>query len=163
VRFGRPPVSGGRPFPYAVAVPKVNATATVPATPAHTWAVASDLTRFAEWMTLHDGWRGEVPAVIEEGTSLTSVVTVMGLRNRIRWRVESYRPPTALLITGRGVGGIRVALTLSIRATNGSSSEVTIDAEVTGRPVFGPLGFAIGRAVRADVRKSIAVLADLVS
>jgi hypothetical protein len=56
-----------------------------------------------------------------------------------------------------------VALTLSIRATGESTSEVTIDAEVTGRPVFGPLGLAIGRAVRADVRRSVATLANLVS
>jgi hypothetical protein len=152
---------GGRPRLWPVT--KVNATATVPATPAHTWSVASDLSRFDEWMTLHDGWRGELPARIEEGTSLTSVVSVMGLRNRVSWRVESYRPPSTLSISGRGVGGVRVSLTLSIRATGESSSEVTIDAEVTGRPVFGPVGMAIGRAVRADVRKSVAILADLVN
>jgi hypothetical protein len=144
-------------------VAKVNATATVPAPPARTWAVASDLTRFGEWLTLHDGWRGEVPPVIEQGTSLTSVVTVMGLRNRIRWRIESYTPPAELLITGRGVGGVRVALRLSIRAEGESSSQVTVDAEVTGRPVFGPLGLAIGRAVRADMRRSVATLSELVS
>ena len=140
---------------------KVNATATVPASPSRTWAVASDLTRFAEWMTLHDGWRGELPAEIGQGTALTSVVKVMGLRNRISWLVESYAPPSALTIKGRGVGGVHVALTLSIRAAGGGST-VTIDAEVTGRPVFGPVGMAIGRAVRADVRRSVAALADLV-
>jgi hypothetical protein len=143
-------------------VTKVNATASVPATPARTWAVASDLKRFDEWMTLHDGWRGSLPAVIEEGTALTSVVSVMGLRNRISWRVESFAPPSSLAISGRGVGGIRVTLTLSIRATGESSSEVAIVAEVTGRPIFGPVGMAIGRAVRADVRKSVATLARLV-
>ena len=86
----------------------------------------------------------------------------MGLRNRISWRVESYAPPSSLAISGRGVGGIKVVLTLSIRATGESSSEVSIDAEVTGKPVFGPVGMAIGRAVRADVRKSVATLATLV-
>ncbi|WP_133909265.1 type II toxin-antitoxin system Rv0910 family toxin [Actinophytocola oryzae] len=141
---------------------KVNATATVPAIPARTWAVASDLSRFDEWMSLHDGWRGEVPSVIEEGTALTSVVSVMGLRNRIRWRVESYAPPSGLSISGRGVGGVRVSLTLSIRAVGESVSEVNISAEVTGRPVFGPIGMAVGRAVRADVRRSVATLANLV-
>jgi hypothetical protein len=87
----------------------------------------------------------------------------MGLRNRIRWRIESYTPPAELLITGRGVGGVRVALRLSIRAEGESSSQVTVDAEVTGRPVFGPLGLAIGRAVRADMRRSVATLSELVS
>ncbi len=142
-------------------MPKVNATATVPASPSHTWAVASDLTRFDEWMTLHDGWRGELPDEITQGTSLTSVVKVMGLRNRVSWLVESYRPPSSLRIKGRGVGGVQVALALSVRES-GDGSTVTIDAEVTGRPVFGPMGMAIGRAVRADVRRSVEALADLV-
>ncbi len=142
-------------------MPKVNATATVPASPSHTWAVASDLSRFDEWMTLHDGWRGELPDEITQGTSLTSVVKVMGLRNRVSWLVESYRPPSSLRIKGRGVGGVKVALALSIRES-GDGSTVTIDAEVTGRPVFGPMGMAIGRAVRADVRRSVEALAGLV-
>jgi Polyketide cyclase / dehydrase and lipid transport len=143
-------------------VAKVNATVTVPAPPARTWAVASDLSRFGEWMTLHDGWRGEVPAVITEGTALTSVVTVMGLRNRVSWRVATFHPPTGLSITGQGVGGVRIALRLSIRAVGDSGSELAVVAEITGRPVFGPLGLAIGRAVRADVRRSVDRLADLV-
>ncbi|MFL6125731.1 SRPBCC family protein [Actinophytocola sp.] len=141
---------------------KVNATTRVSATPDRTWAVASDLSRFDEWLTLHDGWRGELPATIEAGTSLTSVVTVLGLRNRISWRVDSFTPPASLSISGRGVGGVKVALTLSIRATGATSSEVAVDAEITGRPVFGPLGMAIGRAVRADVRRSVTRLAGLV-
>ena len=140
----------------------VNATATVPATPERTWAVASDLHRFAEWMTLHDGWRGDLPPVIEKGTTLTSVVSVMGLRNKITWLVESYTPPSALAITGQGIGGIHVALRLTIQPTNKTTSTVTITAEVTGRPVFGPIGMAIGRAVRNDIRRSVATLATLV-
>jgi hypothetical protein len=112
-------------------------------------------------MTLHDGWRGELPAEITAGTSLTSVVKVMGLRNRIRWQVESYAPPTGMSITGRGVGGVRVALTLSVRPS-GAGTEIRVDAEVTGRPVFGPIGMAVGRAVRADMRRSVDALAVLI-
>jgi carbon monoxide dehydrogenase subunit G len=142
-------------------VPKVNASVTVPATPERTWATASDLSRFDEWMTLHDGWRGDLPEQIAAGTSLTSVVKVMGLRNRIRWQVESYAPPTSLSITGKGVGGVQVTLTLSVRPS-GMGTEVRVDAEVTGRPVFGPVGMAIGRAVRADMRRSVDALAALI-
>lgn len=142
-------------------MPKVNATAAVPASPSRTWAVVSDLRRFDEWMTIHDGWRGELPAELGRGTHLTSVVKVLGFRNRIQWLIESYAPPSALTIKGRGVGGVRVALALSIRA-DGEGSTVTVDAEITGRPVFGPVGMAIGHAVRADVRRSVAALAALV-
>ena len=141
---------------------KVNASVSVPATPERTWATAADLSRFGEWLTLHEGWRGEVPAEIGEGTDLTSVVAVLGLRNRVRWHVERYAPPTGLTISGRGVGGVRIALDLTVRGDGDGHSMITVDADVTGRPVFGPVGMAIGRAVRADLRRSVATLATLV-
>jgi len=143
-------------------VAKVHASVSVPAPPDRTWATAADLSRFGEWLTLHDGWRGEVPAQITEGTDLTSVVTVKGLRNRVRWHIVRYAPPTALTISGRGVGGVRIALELTIRPDGNGTSTVTVDAEVTGRPVFGPVGRLIGRAVHADLNKSVAALATLV-
>ncbi len=141
---------------------KVNASVSVPATPEATWAAAADPARFGEWLTLHEGWRGEVPAEIGEGTNLTSVVTVMGLRNRVRWHVERYAPPTGLTISGRGVGGVKIALELRVREEGDGRSTVTVDAEVTGRPVFGPVAMVIGRAVRADLHRSVAALATLV-
>jgi len=149
-------------FEKGTELPKVNASVTVPASPARTWETAADISRFDEWMSLHDGWRGDLPVEITEGTALTSVVKVMGLRNRISWLVESYAPPSSLAISGHGVGGVRVTLSLSVRPDGSSGSTITIDAEVTGRPVFGPIGMALGRAVRADMRKSVAALAELV-
>jgi hypothetical protein len=143
-------------------VAKVHAAVSVPASPERTWATAADLSRFGEWLTLHEGWRGEVPATLAEGAELTSVVTVLGLRNRVRWHIERYAPPTGLTISGRGVGGVRIALELRVTGDGDGRSDVTIDAEVTGRPVVGPISLAIGRAVRADLRKSVAALADLV-
>jgi Polyketide cyclase / dehydrase and lipid transport len=145
-----------------VLVAKVHASVSVPAPPERTWATAADLSRFGEWLTLHEGWRGEVPATLAEGTELTSVVSVRGLRNRVRWHIERYAPPTGLTISGRGVGGVRIALELRVSADGDGRSAVTIDAEVTGRPVVGPVSLAIGRAVRADLRKSVAALAALV-
>jgi len=103
-----------------------------------------------------------VPTSIEEGTELTSVVAVMGLRNRVSWRVDRFTPPSALVISGAGVGGVKIALTLTITA-GPAGSTVTIDADVTGKPVFGPIGLAIGRAVRSDMRRSVSALAALVS
>jgi carbon monoxide dehydrogenase subunit G len=142
-------------------VPKVKASVTVPATPEVAWATASDLSRFDEWMSIHDGWRGAAPKEVTAGMTLTSVVKVMGFRNRIRWHVDSYSPPTALSITGHGLGGVKVALTMSVRPSR-AGTEVRVDAEVTGKPLFGPIGIAVGRAVRADVRRSVAALAALI-
>jgi hypothetical protein len=141
----------------------VHASALVPASLARTWETAADLSRFGEWLSLHDGWRGEVPAELGEGITMTSVVAVMGLRNRVTWRIERYTPPTGLRISGRGVGGVRITLNLAMRPDGTDRSTLTIDAEVTGRPVLGPIGLAIGRALRADLRRSVAALAELLT
>jgi uncharacterized protein YndB with AHSA1/START domain len=133
---------------------KVTATGRVPSTPETTWATAADLSRFQDWLVMHEGWRGALPSVFTEGTTLTSVVRVRGLRNRISWRVVSYDEPHALAITGDGVGGVKVDLVLTIQP-EGAGSQVEIQAEVTGKPVFGPIALTIGRAVRSDLHKSL--------
>ena len=143
-------------------MPKVSVSTTVPASPDATWATASDLSRFGEWLVLHEGWRGELPDTISAGTELTSVVTVKGLRNRIAWRVESYDPPRSLHISGKGVGGTRVSLTLGVSG-NGDRSTVDIDAEITGPTTIGPVGMLIGRALKGDMRRSVTRLTDLLS
>jgi hypothetical protein len=139
---------------------KVSVSGAVPADPTATWALAADVARFGEWLALHEGWRGASPAEITEGMELTSVVSVKGLRNRVRWRVDRHEPPHLLAISGRGVGGTRITLTLDIRA-NGSGSTIAVDAEVTGPATIGPIGLVIGRAVRSDLRKSVAKLGEL--
>jgi hypothetical protein len=138
----------------------VSVSVSVPAAPERTWATAADLSRFGEWLVLHEGWRGEVPGEIAEGVRLTSVVRVKGFRNRIAWLVEDYDPPRSLRISGRGIGGTRVSLVLSVRG-NADASEVEVNASVSGPTTIGPIGMVIGRAVRGELRRSAAKLADL--
>ncbi len=141
---------------------KVSVSTMVPATPAETWAIAADLSRFGEWLVLHEGWRGDVPAELHVGAELTSVVTVKGLRNRISWRIDDYDPPRSLTISGSGVGGTRVCLVLSVQP-DGDTATVAVHAEITGPTTFGPVGMLIGRALKGDLRRSVAKLTDLLS
>jgi uncharacterized protein YndB with AHSA1/START domain len=132
----------------------------VPASPEHAWAIAADLSRLSEWLVLHEAWRGEVPSALAPGVELTSVVRVMGLRNRIAWRIDAYDPPRLLSITGRGAGGVRVTLVMSV-ALDGGTTVVAVRAEISGAPTRGPIGLIIGRAVRGDLRRSAAALTAL--
>ena len=143
-------------------MPKVSVSTTVPAAPDAAWATAADLSRFGEWLVLHEGWRGEVPDTLQAGTELTSVVRVKGLRNRITWLVGSYDPPRSISISGKGVGGTRMSLVLSVRPT-GTESTVTVDAEISGPTTIGPVGMLIGRALKGDMRRSVTRLTDLLS
>lgn len=91
--------------------------------PQEAWALASDLGgRFDEWLTIFGGWRSEVPAVIEVGTCVSSLIKVKGFRNTIHWHVTRYDEPKVIEMVGRGRPGIRIALTLCVREDKGGST-----------------------------------------
>ena len=59
-------------------------------TPEQAWALASDLGRFEEWLTIFGGWRGPVPDTVGAGTAVSSMIKVKGFRNVIHWEVTRY-------------------------------------------------------------------------
>lgn len=140
----------------------VNVPATLPIPPEKAWEAVSDLGRFEDWLTIHQGWRGELPSEIKVGTKLTEVVSVMGMANKIEWTVEEYDAPRSLKISGTGMAGVKVSFTLSVRA-EGDKSVAEIDAEFTGQMIVGPIGNAIGKNTKAELEKSLAKLTELVA
>jgi hypothetical protein len=54
-----------------------------------------------------------------------------------------------------------VCLVLSVRP-DGETCNVVVDAEITGPTTIGPVGMLIGRALKGDMRKSVAKLTELV-
>lgn len=141
---------------------KVGVSESLPVGVDAAWALASNLDRFGEWLTLHDGWRGELPAELAEGTELTSVVSVKGMRNRITWRITTFRPPERIELTGEGKGGTTVSLVLSVRpAGAGGGSTVRFDTEFANPALFGPIGSAVAATLKGDLRRSIRRFAAL--
>jgi len=140
---------------------KVSVSASMPANAEKAWETASDLSRFGEWLTLHDGWRGELPTDVGPGTILTSVVSVKGLRNRIDWTVGSYDPPASITLSGDGKGGVKISLTLAVRPEK-TGSTLSMDAEFSAPMLFGPVSSAVGRTLKGDLRTSLANLVKLV-
>lgn len=124
--------------------------------PEDTWAAASDLSRFPEWLVLHDDWRGEVPAPDElgQGTEVSSVVKVKGTRVRFAWLVDVYEPPKRVRLSGSGKGGVKVKLDLSVAPTD-TGSALTFTIDLGGMPMIGPAGKAAAKAVSGDVHKSL--------
>ncbi len=128
--------------------------------PAAAWKLASDLSRFDEWMTIFGGWRGRVPATIEEGTRVSSLIKVKGFRNVIHWTVTHYDEPKSIELQGRGRGGIRIAVAMTVSDDHpGSAFHLT--AELKGGLFGGPIGRVVARVLRSDVRKSVNNLAGL--
>ena len=128
--------------------------------PQKAWALASNLNRFDEWLTIFGGWRSEVPAEIEVGTCVSSAIKVKGVRNTIHWHVTRYDEPKQIEMVGRGRPGIRIALTLCVRDDKpGSTFQVV--ADLSGGLLNTRVGNLVAKMIESDVRKSVANLAAL--
>jgi uncharacterized protein YndB with AHSA1/START domain len=123
-------------------------------TPEEAWAHASNLSELGDWLVMHQGWRGELPAELTSGATLVGVAGAKGLRNRVTWTVRNVEPPRLLDMTGDGVGGTKYALRMTV-APSASGCTFTVKIELGGRPLFGPIGAAAARAVKGDIERSI--------
>jgi hypothetical protein len=128
--------------------------------PEHAWALASDLRRFEEWLTIFGGWRSEVPSQVEVGTCVSSCIKVKGFRNTIHWRVTRYDEPKRIELVGRGRPAIRIALTLCVKENN-SGSVFQVFADVSGGLLNTRIGKLVAKVIESDVRKSVENLATL--
>jgi hypothetical protein len=139
---------------------KVDVVVASDVNPEKAWALASDLSRFDEWLTIFAGWRSEVPSHIEVGTCVSSCIKVKGFRNTVHWRVTRYDEPKLIEIVGRGRPGIRIALRLCVRDDNpGSTFQVV--ADLSGGLLSTPVGRLVAKVLESDVRKSVENLAAL--
>jgi Polyketide cyclase / dehydrase and lipid transport len=135
--------------------------------PERAWALASNLSRFDEWLTIFGGWRSEVPAQVEVGTCVSSLIKVKGFRNVIHWRVTRYDEPKEIELVGRGRPGICIALRLCVKEIPGPSSNVAsgsvfqVVADLTGGLLNTRIGKLVAKVLESDVRKSVTNLAGL--
>lgn len=128
--------------------------------PDEAWAHVSDLSTLGDWLSMHDGWRSDLPETLEAGTTLVGVAGAKGMRNRVTWTIKKVDPPTLLEITGEGVGGTKYALAMKVSpAKEGCAFAVKV--ELGGPPLFGPIGMAAARAVKGDIERSIKKFEEL--
>src|SRR5947199_10481866 len=105
-------------------------------TPDEAWALASDLNRFDEWLTIFGGWRSEVPDEMKNGTRVSSCIKVKGFRNIIHWEVTQFDPPSCIEMKGCGFGGVRIDLNLTI-SDNQPGSDFHLVADLFGGVLSG--------------------------
>src|SRR5215203_7330927 len=147
---------------------KVDVAVSSDLSPDKAWALASDLRRFDEWLTIFGGWRSEVPSQIEVGTCVSSCVKVKGFRNVVHWRVTRYDEPKLIEIIGRGRPKIKIALTLCVEEIGtGTGSNVAsgsvfqVVADLSGGLLSTPVWKLVAKVLESDVRKSVENLASL--
>lgn len=140
----------------------VSVSASLPAAPEKAWDALSDLSRWEEWLTIHQGWKSEVPAEVALGSKFTEVVSVMGMANKIEWTVTDVKVPETVTISGSGMAGVTVEFTLKVEA-DGTGSKATIDASFKGTMIVGPIGKAVAKNAKADLEASLVKFAELVA
>jgi hypothetical protein len=128
--------------------------------PDQAWALASDLRRFDDWLTIFGGWRSDVPSYVAVGTCVSSLIKVKGFRNTIHWRVTRYDEPKTIELVGRGRPGICIALRLCVK-DNKPGSTFQVIAELTGGLLNTRVGNLVAKVLESDVRKSVSRLAQL--
>lgn len=140
---------------------RVDVSKDIPAAQDKLWAKISNPSTFPDWLTIHDGWRGEVPSEVSQGSQFTEMCTVMGMTNKIDWTVTDYQAPQTLKISGTGLAGAQISFTMTVQAAGESASTVNIDAEFAGQMVVGAIGKAIERSAKKEVEASLEKLAAL--
>lgn len=139
----------------------VSVSASLPGTPEKTWDALSDLSRWEEWLSIHQGWKSELPNPLTLGSQFTEVVSVMGMANKIEWTIVEVDVPKLVRISGTGMAGVTVEFTLKVEA-DGAGSTAIIDASFTGAMIVGPIGKAVAKNAKVDLEKSLATFAELV-
>ena len=133
---------------------KLSGSIDVPLPPDQAWSHASDLSRFREWLTIHRVWRSGLPAELDKGTVIESIVEVKGMPNRVRWTIVRFKPPEAMTLDGVGVGGVKVKLIAKVTPREGGSV-VSFDVHLGGPALFGPIGMLVAGALRSDIQASL--------
>jgi hypothetical protein len=144
---------------------KVDVKADVPMSPQDMWDHVSDLSQLGEWLTMHEGWRSELPDELAEGTQIVGVARAKGFRNRVTWTVTTWDPPQQVALSGSGKGGAKYTVTLSVAPIEEGSTQkgstLGVRLELGGRALFGPVGATAARAVKGDVEKSLKQFVEL--
>lgn len=139
---------------------KVELSRKLSISPEEAWLHVSDLSSLGDWLTMHQGWRSDLPDQLAVGATLVGVAGAKGMRNRVTWTVKEFDPPKRLGITGDGVGGSRYALNMTVKPLP-KGCEFKLKIDLGGAPLFGPIGMAASRAVKGDIERSIKKFEEL--
>ena len=139
---------------------KVELSRKLSISPEEAWSHVSDLSSLGDWLTMHQGWRCDLPDELAVGTTLVGVAGAKGMRNRVTWTIEEYDPPQLMSISGEGLGGTKYALRMTVKPLS-KGCEFKLKIDLGGAPLFGPIGMAAARAVKGDIDKSIKKFEEL--
>ena len=132
---------------------QISTSVELPAAPERVFELSGDPNNFEKWLTLHVKFKGDVPA-LAEGAQFTEVISMMGMPNTITWTVDEYEAPKKLKISGTGMAGVKVAITVAVEP-HGEGSKLDLSTDFEGQMIVGALGKAIEKQGQVELEKSI--------
>ena len=139
---------------------KVTVEADAKADPQRVWELVSAPPRVGEWNTMHEGFAGEVPEVLGEGTTYRQRVKLMGMPAEMAWRVTTAAAPGRLETNGDGPMGVKAKNLFVIEATD-SGSHITYEMEFVGPALKGPMASMLEKQAGTAGQQSLAKLIAL--
>jgi uncharacterized protein YndB with AHSA1/START domain len=142
-------------------MPTVSKSAELPAPPEKVWAMLTDPSRFPEWQTIHQGFSGEVPQSLEQGSTFSQKITVMGMPGEVKWTVAAAEPPRRLELTGEGPMGTKATNTFTLESVNGGTA-LSLETGFEGA-VLAPMAAPLEAQSSKEADATLEKLKELVS
>ncbi|WP_183094458.1 type II toxin-antitoxin system Rv0910 family toxin [Nocardioides stalactiti] len=130
---------------------QINCNRTLPASTDAIWKIIGDVHAWDSWLSIHAGWLEEPPATLTEGSRLVQKVVMLGMANKLEWTVETVEPEKLLVITGKGMAGVKSRFSFGIAPSSDGGTDVNIEAQFEGSMVVG----ALAKAVEKDAAKNL--------
>jgi uncharacterized protein YndB with AHSA1/START domain len=141
-------------------MPSFTDTAEIPAPPEEVFAVLRDASRSPDWQTTHTGWPEGEPPEMEPGESFKQQVTLMGMPAEVSWTVKRVEAPSALELEGAGPMGTTMRTVFALASTP-EGSQLTVENELIGGALDGPMGATVAQSSQAAQQQSLDKLKGL--
>lgn len=123
------------------------------------FALATDPSRFGEWLSLHADWPDGVPGSVEQGSTFKQKLKIMGMPADVDWTVEE-KTDSRLVMRGGGPMGARLATTI-VATRDGENAMVSYEAEFSGGGIQGPMGDMVTKKAGEEIETSLEKLRTL--
>lgn len=120
----------------------IEASRQLSVTPNALWATVADPSTWDKWFTIHEKWLQEPPATLTEGTTLTAKIVMLGMANKIEWKVDKVEAPHSLTMSGTGMAGVKCQFAFSV-TPSGDGSQFSVAGDFEGALIKGALGKAV--------------------
>lgn len=140
----------------------IEATKILSVTPDALWATVADPSTWDKWFTIHEKWLQEPPATLAEGNTLTAKIVMLGMANKIEWKVERVEAPTSLTLSGTGMAGVKCRFEFSVTPA-GDGSQFSVAGDFEGALIKGALGKAVEKDGAKQLEKTLAQLEAMAS